>query len=569
MMHENDLKQWINSTPEDPALAKELAALAEGQNEEELHDRFYRGLAFGTGGLRGVLGAGTNRMNVYTVAQATQGLAAYVIKSGLPKKVAIAYDSRINSDVFAMQAARVMAANGIEALVYPALAPTPALSFAVRRHGCGTGICVTASHNPAKYNGYKVYGADGCQITDDAAEAIQKEIAAVDIFEGVKRIGLEEGLENGTIKHIPQTTKDEYLNAVLALRVDDAANDTLTVVYSPLNGTGLNWVVPVMLATGVKEENITVVPQQKEPDGNFPTCPYPNPEEPEAMQLGLALCKEKGADILLATDPDSDRVGVAAKNDEGEYTLLTGNEIGVLLLDYVCKMRVKNGTMPQNPLAVKTIVTTQMANAVAAGYGTEITDVLTGFKYIGEVIGRLEKDGQANRFVFGFEESCGYISGTHVRDKDAVNACMLICDMAQHYKAEGLSLVQAMQKLYQKHGYYVTGLKSYAFEGEKGFGEMQALMQKLRQSPPAEIAGMQVEKKLDYKWENPEQAQVQGLPSSNVLQYFLQGGGLVTVRPSGTEPKIKFYYSFAGKTPEKAQSGLEKMQASFAEQLGL
>lgn len=556
-MFDKQLELWMQNCTEDPDIPEELMRIHDQNLHAEINDRFYRGLSFGTGGLRGRIGAGPNRMNVYTVGQATQGLARYLAQSHLPPKVAIAYDSRIKSKLFAIQAARVLAANNIVALVFPTLAPTPALSFAVRHHKCGAGICITASHNPAEYNGYKVYDREGCQITDDAAIMIENEMRQADIFAGVKRIAEDEALSAGTISYIPQDTIDTYLAAVLSLRVDALPNDSLKVVYTPLNGTGLSYVQHVLQQSGVKE--LQIVQEQSQPDGLFPSCPYPNPEEPAALRMGIQYCRQLDADLLLATDPDCDRVGVAVKN-QAEYTILSGNEVGILLLDYLCRTRRENGTMPQNPVVVKSIVTTEMAAKVAAEYGVETINVLTGFKYIGEQIHRLERMGATQRFAFGFEESCGYLSGDHVRDKDGVNASLLICDMAQKYKEQGKTLVQAMEELYVKYGFYLDHLDSYTLEGEQGLHNMRTIMKRLRSKPLTQIGCQSVVSMVDYQRKEGIHAPVPGLPSSNVLQYVLDSEAVLTIRPSGTEPKIKVYYSVKGMTRQDAVIQLNELR---------
>ena len=446
----NTYRRWL-ARVEDDALRAELSALDEVRDAAQIEDRFYRDLAFGTGGLRGVLGAGTNRMNVYVVRRATQGLAAYLKAAGLPLRCAIAYDSRIGSARFARETARVLAANGVTAYLYPRLEPTPALSWAVRYYGCGAGVCVTASHNPAAYNGYKVYGPDGCQITLEAADAVLKHIGAADHFDGVRLCGFADALADGTIRMIGEDCLEAFLDAVERRSVWDGDRSALRVVYTPLNGTGRECVTKILRRIGVTD--VTLVPEQAWPDGSFPTCPYPNPEERAALERGLALARKTRADLLLGTDPDCDRMG-AAVPDGGDYRLLTGNEMGVLLLDYLCRRRSENGTMPARPVAVTTIVSTDMADAVAAHYGVELRRTLTGFKFIGEQIGELERAGEAERYLFGFEESYGYLSGPHVRDKDAVNAALLCCEMAAWYRAQGMTLAQAMDALYEKFGYY-------------------------------------------------------------------------------------------------------------------
>ena len=531
---ESRYRAWRSRPDLDPALAAELASI-EGQ-EAAITDRFYRDLAFGTGGLRGVLGAGTNRMNIYTVRKATQGLADYLNATDLPKRVAIAHDSRHNGDLFARETARVLAANGITACLYPRLEPTPALSWAVRYLGCGAGVCVTASHNPAKYNGYKVYGSDGCQITLEAAEKILAAIEAVDIFEGVKLADYDKAMQDGLIQLIGEDCLDAFVDAVYAQRVGDGEGiGRLNLVYTPLNGSGLECVRKLLGKLGVT--HVTVVPEQEQPDGDFPTCPYPNPEIREAMQKGLELCDKVHPDLLLGTDPDCDRCGTAVPDGKGGYRLITGNEMGIILLDYICRTRLARGTMPKDPVAVTTIVSTDMATPVAKKYGVELRRTLTGFKFIGEQIGNLEAEGHAERFIFGLEESYGYLSGGHVRDKDAVNATLLVCEAAAWYAAQGKTLLDAIEGLYKEYGYYRNALSSFTFEGESGMHTMQALMAGLRKDPPKEIAGYAVETALDYDAEGT------GLPKADVLEYRLAGGHKFMVRPSGTEPKIKVYMS--------------------------
>ena len=531
---ESRYRAWRSRPDLDPALAAELASI-EGQ-EAAITDRFYRDLAFGTGGLRGVLGAGTNRMNIYTVRKATQGLADYLNATDLPKRVAIAHDSRHNGDLFARETARVLASNGITACLYPRLEPTPALSWAVRYLGCGAGVCVTASHNPAKYNGYKVYGSDGCQITLEAAEKILAAIEAVDIFEGVRLADYDKAMADGLIQLIGEDCLDAFVDAVYAQRVGDGEGiGRLNLVYTPLNGSGLECVRKLLGKLGVT--HVTVVPEQEQPDGDFPTCPYPNPEIREAMQKGLELCDKVHPDLLLGTDPDCDRCGTAVPDGKGGYRLITGNEMGIILLDYICRTRLARGTMPKDPVAVTTIVSTDMATPVAKKYGVELRRTLTGFKFIGEQIGNLEAEGHAERFIFGFEESYGYLSGGHVRDKDAVNATLLVCEAAAWYAAQGKTLLDAIEGLYKEYGYYRNALSSFTFEGESGMHTMQALMAGLRKDPPKEIAGYAVETALDYDAEGT------GLPKADVLEYRLAGGHKFMVRPSGTEPKIKVYMS--------------------------
>lgn len=552
MTYENQLRLWLDRAGEDPDLIAELQDI---QNDEKaVSDRFYRHLAFGTGGLRGVLGAGTNRMNIYTVRRATQALADFIQGQGFGDAVAIAYDSRIKGELFAREAARVLAANGITAWLYPRLEPTPALSWAVRYLDCGAGICVTASHNPAQYNGYKVYGPDGCQITPEDADWIASAMDWVDYFDGgldgLKLADFDEALAAGTIRYIPDECLDAFVDAVLALR---PGNDVsrLKLVYTPLNGSGLECVKKLLAKMGVTA--LTVVPSQEKPDGRFPTCPYPNPEIREAMEEGLRLCGEVHPDLLIGTDPDCDRMGAAVPDGQGGYRLITGNEMGVLLLDYLCRTRIARNTMPPNPVAVTTIVSTDMATPVAQSYGVELRRTLTGFKYIGEQIGLLEAEGHPERYLFGFEESYGYLSGAHVRDKDAVNAVMLACECAAWYAGQGMTLLDAMNALYEKFGFYRNGLLSRAFEGQDGMAAMDALMKSLRTAPPAEIAGWKVNGMTDYLGSDT------GLIPSDVLEFRLEDAGKVIVRPSGTEPKLKIYLSVRGSGEEDAAARLERL----------
>jgi phosphoglucomutase len=532
---------WCEQATLDADVAAELRQIA--GSPDQMEDRFYRELEFGTGGLRGVIGAGTNRVNVYTIAKATQGYSAYLVQKFASPTVAIAYDSRIKSDRFAEAAAEVFAGNGIHVWMYPIIMPTPSLSFAVRDLGASGGIVITASHNPAKYNGYKVYGPDGCQITTEAAAEIQQNIDAVDPFLGVKRIPFDAGKERGLIRMIAEQTVQRYLDAVGTASVLPRGIDRgVSIVYTPLNGAGINCVPRCLTEHGFT--NIVIPDEQREPDGNFPTCPFPNPEERAALEIGLKWAKRTSSELLLATDPDCDRVGAAVRS-EGGYTLISGNEMGVLLLDFICRMRTESGKMPKNPIAVTTIVTTPMAKRVAAHYGVALIDVLTGFKYIGEQIGLLESRHEESRYVFGFEESYGYLSGSFVRDKDAVNASLLICELFAYYKAQGKSLLDVLDALYQQFGYYQSRLLSFSFEGSTGFARMNALMASLREEPLSQIAGLHVEAVADYQ--SSVRTTIGGeletihLPKSNVLRYFLTGGNEAVIRPSGTEPKLKVY----------------------------
>ena len=540
-------KRWMEHVT-DAELREELAALA-GQ-EEEIAERFYRELEFGTGGLRGVLGAGSNRMNLYTVGKASQGYANY-LKARFPApSVAISYDSRIHSDLFARHAAAVFAANGVAVHLYPRLMPTPALSFAVRDLRCSGGVMITASHNPAPYNGYKVYGSDGCQITTEAAAAIQREIDLVDCFDDVPAVDYDDLCRAGRIAPIGEDTVERYLAAVDGCSLlPEGVDKDFSIVYTPLNGAGISCVPRCLRQHGFTR--LVIPPEQGTPDGRFPTCPYPNPEIREALEVGLRTARETGSELLLATDPDCDRVGVAVREGE-DYTLLNGNETGVLLFDFVCRMRRERGTMPQQPVAVKTIVTTPMAEAVARDYGVELINVLTGFKYIGEKIGQLEQKGGEGRYIFGFEESYGYLSGSYVRDKDGVNASLLICEMFAWYRGRGMSLVDGLRELQRRCGVYQTKLLTYAFEGAAGFAEMERRMNALRAAPPAEIGGETVTGCLDYDREGT------GLPRSNVLRFLLEQGEAV-IRPSGTEPKLKVYLTYWGENGDT----MEKLCAHF------
>ena len=543
MSYSSALHLWLTRATDDPDLRRELESIQ--SDPDAVADRFYRDLAFGTGGLRGVIGAGTNRMNIYTIRRATQGLADYLNASGLPKRVAIAHDSRHKGELFCREAARVLAANGITAFLYPRLEPTPALSWATRYLGCGAGICVTASHNPAQYNGYKVYGADGCQITLEVADQVLAAIEKHDYFDSIKVMDYDAAVEAGLIQSIGDKCLSDFVDAVLALCPGNDVSH-LKLVYTPLNGSGLEPVLLLLKRMGIPDENITVVPEQRQPDGDFPTCPYPNPEIREAMQTGLALCDKVHPDLMLGTDPDCDRMGAAVPDGQGGYRLITGNEMGVLLLDYICRVRLSKGSMPQNPVAVTTIVSTDMATPVAAKYGVELRRTLTGFKFIGEQIGLLEAEGQKDRFIFGFEESYGYLSGAHVRDKDAVNAVMLACEAAAYYAAQGMSLLDAVNALYAEYGFYRNELHSFTFEGESGMKTMQAIMAGLRAKPQTEIAGFAVAGCTDYQ--NGDT----GLPKADVLEYRLENGAKLMVRPSGTEPKIKIYLSAVAASASQA-----------------
>ena len=539
-------EQWTKLAVLDADVARELTDMA--GDEGRIEDAFYRCLAFGTGGLRGVIGAGTNRMNVYTVAKASQGLSRYVIDHFPEGKrsIAVSYDSRVKSDLFSRVAASVFAHNGIHVYIYPQLMPTPCLSWAVRSLGCSAGIMVTASHNPSQYNGYKVYGSDGCQITTEAASAILRRIEETDEF-SVTIPDYDACAAEGQIEYISEDVYTGFIEAVKAQSVlfGDRADRDVDIVYSPLNGTGLKPILRALSESGFTR--VTVVREQEEPDGLFPTCPYPNPEIREAMALGIEYCRRTGADLLLATDPDCDRCGIAVKDEQGEYTLLTGNETGLLLFDYICSQRVAHGRMPKDPVLVETIVTTDLADKIACSYGVTTVNVLTGFKYIGEKIGQLEAQGHAESYICGFEESYGYLTGSHVRDKDAVNAAFMICEMFAFYKARGISLVQKLGELYSRFGYCLNTLHSYQFEGSQGMAKMASIMNGLR-GPIPSIGGLKVEKVTDYL------AGADGLPASDVLKFALSGGTTLVARPSGTEPKLKLYLSVSAPDKESAQA---------------
>lgn len=560
-----ELERWIANVS-DEELAAELAEMkkaADAGDDSAAVDAFFQDLAFGTAGLRGTLGAGTNRMNIYTVGRATQGFADYLNANFENPSVAIARDSRNKGELFVKVTASILAANGIVAHVYPKISPVPTLSFAVRDLGCSGGICMTASHNPAAYNGYKAYGPDGCQITSEAAKAISASIANTDAFSGVKTMGFDEAVASGMVKWIDDAVLERYYDAVLSksvssLSAEQVAEAPLKLVYTPLDGTGLIPVTTVLERAGITD--ITVVPEQREPNGDFPTCPYPNPEIREAMQKGIDLCEEVHPDLLLATDPDADRVGVACK-DGDDYTLLTGNEMGVLLLDYIARMRSERGEDLSDKVAVTTIVSSAMVDALAAEYGFELRRCLTGFKYIGDIITELSDAGQVDRFIFGFEESYGYLSGDHVRDKDAVNASLLICQMAQDYKLRGMNLAQAMRALYEKHGWWLNRTASVSFPGAAGAETMRGIMAKLREQAPSELAGRAVEAVVDYE------GGVNGLPSANVVEFDVEGGNKVIVRPSGTEPKIKLYVFAKDADRAAADALLDALEAAGRELL--
>lgn len=537
-----EYERWLKLAAADADVSEELRRM----DETQMEDAFYRDLSFGTGGLRGVIGAGTNRMNIYTVAKASQGLSDYLKKSFSTPSVVIGYDSRIKSELFAKMAAGVFAANGVTVNIWPALMPVPTVSFAVRYLGASAGVMITASHNPSKYNGYKVYGADGCQITTEAAGEILAEIQKLDIFSDVRTGDFDAAVAAGEIRYIPEEVYTAFVEAVKKQSVlfGEEVNKNVAIVYSPLNGSGLKPVTRTLKEMGYT--NITVVKEQEQPDGHFPTCPYPNPEIKEAMALGMEYARKCNADLLLATDPDCDRVGIAVKNRSGEYELLTGNQVGLLLLDYICQQRVKHGKMPADPVMVKTIVTMDMGELIAKHYGVRTVNVLTGFKFIGEQIGKLEKQGKEDSYIFGFEESYGYLTGTYVRDKDGVNGAYIICEMFSYYASRGITLMDKLEELYKTYGYCLNTLHSYTFEGSAGFAKMQAIMQEFR-SGIGSFGGKRVVKLLDYA------PGIDGLPRSDVLKFLLEDNCSVVVRPSGTEPKLKLYISVSAKDRETAE----------------
>lgn len=571
-MNVRDLyKLWCENAVDDEDLQHELKNIE--NDEDAINDSFYRELEFGTGGLRGVIGAGTNRMNIYTVRRATQGFSDYINEAFANPSVAVSYDSRIKSDVFAKAAAGVFAANGIKVHIYSELMPTPMLSFAVRALKCSAGVMVTASHNPSKYNGYKAYGSDGCQLSLNASEVVIKKVNALDIFKDIKTVDFDKAVADGMIEYIGNDVIEDYYKNVLAQGINTklVADSGLKVVYTPLNGTGNKPVRHILDLIGIK--NVTVVPEQENPDGNFTTCPYPNPEIREALELGLRLCDKVKPDLLLATDPDCDRVGIAVPDEKGGYVLFSGNEVGAMLLEYICNQRTKLGTMPENPITVKTIVTTDIIKKIAAKYGVEVIEVLTGFKFIGEQIGLLEKKGEENRFIFGYEESYGYLAGSYVRDKDAVIASMLICEMAAYYRTKGISMLQARENMYKEYGVFVHTQHSFTFEGAAGMKKMSDIMTNLRNEVPKEIAGFKVIGFDDYQESISKNLEIGVdteilLPKSNVLAFRLSDGAGVIIRPSGTEPKIKAYYTTTGDSEEKAAELESKLDSEFTKLIG-
>lgn len=563
---------WCANAVEDSDLMTELESI--NGKDDEIYDRFYRELEFGTAGLRGVIGAGTNRMNIYIVRLATQGLANYLNKKYKNASVAIAFDSRIKSNLFAQECAKVLAANGITAHIAKELQPTPVASFAVRHLGCKAGIMITASHNPAKYNGYKCYGEDGCQMTDESANAVYAEIQALDCFKDVKLTGFEDGIQNGSIKYISDDLYDSYIENVKKQSVNPGVckGADLKVVYTPLNGAGNKLVRRVLKETGI--DDVTVVKEQENPDGNFTTCPYPNPEIKEALQLGLNLCEKEKPDLLLATDPDSDRVGIAVKLADGSFKLMSGNQTGILLTNYILSVRAEKNNLPQNPIVVKTIVTSELIPRICKKYGCTLINVLTGFKYIGEQILELEQKHEENRYVFGFEESYGYLAGSYVRDKDAVVASMLICEMAAYYRKQGKLLSQVLDELYKEYGYYKNLTLSFEFDGASGLEKMNNIMSSLREDVPVEISGKKVVTVNDYLKSTSYDivngsTQTINLPESNVITFALDDGCSVTVRPSGTEPKIKLYITAVGDTESSSEDTCKKLTSAGEKMMGV
>lgn len=571
-----DIKQtyneWLENAVEDRDLTAELESIK--NNEDEIYDRFYTALKFGTAGLRGIIGAGTNRMNIYVVRQATQGLANYVLKKYGNGSVAISHDSRIKADLFMNEAARVLAANGIKVYITSELQPTPVLSYLVRYFKCQAGIMVTASHNPAAYNGYKAYGEDGCQMTDVAANTVYDEISKLDMFKDVKIADFDEAVKSGMIEYVDESVYDTYLEKVMEQQVNPGICNgaDLKVVYTPLNGTGNKLVRKVLGKIGVND--VVVVPEQELPDGNFTTCPYPNPEIKEALAKGLELCEKEQPDLLLATDPDADRVGIAVKDYDGSYRLISGNEDGVMLTNYILSCKKASGKLPEKPVVVKTIVTTKLINKLCEKYGCELKNVLTGFKYIGEVILNLEKKHEENRYLFGFEESYGYLSGTYVRDKDAVVASMLVCEMAAYYKKHGKSLAEVIDGLYEEFGYYLNQTYSFEFDGAAGMQKMSDIMTAVRDNTPKSIAGYDVVKVSDYFLRKETDVATGSvtdidLPESNVIALHLADDNAVIIRPSGTEPKIKLYITSVGKDKDNAAEICEKLVVASKEILGV
>lgn len=563
---------WCTNAVDDKDLLTELDSIKNDENE--IYERFYTSLKFGTAGLRGIIGAGTNRMNIYVVRQATQGLANYVINKYGKGSVAISHDSRIKADLFMIEAAKVLAANGIKVYITKELQPTPVLSYLVRHFNCQAGIMVTASHNPAAYNGYKAYGEDGCQMTDEAATAVYEEICKLDVFNDVKIADFDSAIASGMIEYVDDSVYDSYLEKVMEQQVNPGICNgaDLKVVYTPLNGTGNKLVRKILDKIGVTD--VKIVKEQELPDGNFTTCPYPNPEIKEALQKGLELCEKEQPDLLIATDPDADRVGIAVKDYDGSYRLITGNEDGVMLTNYILSCKKANGTLPEKPVVVKTIVTTKLINKLCEKYDCELKNVLTGFKYIGEVILNLEKNHEENRYLFGFEESYGYLSGTYVRDKDAVVASMLVAEMAAYYKKQGKSLAEVIDGLYNEFGYYLNKTYSFEFQGAAGMQKMDEIMSNVRNNMPTSVDKYSVVKVSDYLLKEEvdtatSEKTALDLPTSNVISLNLDGDNAVIIRPSGTEPKIKLYITSVGKDKADADEICESLVSSAKKLLGI
>ncbi len=563
---EREYGRWCASNLEDGGLKKELEDIK--GNAEEINDRFYRELEFGTAGLRGIMGAGSNRMNIYTVRGASQALAQYLLESGAEKKIAIAYDSRNNSELFAKETARVFAANGIKVFIFDELAPTPILSYAVRELGCGSGVVITASHNPAAYNGYKAYGSDGSQITSEVGKRVCDIMMGIDVFSGVKIADFESALEDGRIEYISEDLKERYLEAVKGISLSEGICKKYPVktVYTSLCGTGIRYVPKMLRAIGA--EDFFIVPEQEEPNGDFPTCEFPNPELNETLELGIRYCKENGAELLLATDPDCDRVSVAYKEGE-DYRILTGNELGVLIADYICRIRSERGDMPKEAVAVRSIVSSPLADLVAGGYGVRSVGVYTGFRFIAEVIRELEAEGKEESFLFGFEESCGYLAGSFVRDKDGVQGCLLASETASYWKSRGLTLGDRLSEIYEKYGYRFDCQSNLYFDGESGMEKMKAIMKELRENAPEEVCGYKISERTDYlsgkKVKDGAESST-GMPAANVLEYKFERGSVI-VRPSGTEPKVKAYYSVSGTSLNDAESTAKEIKKYFEEKM--
>ena len=563
---EKEYGRWCAASIEDSALKEELENIK--GNAQEINDRFYRELEFGTAGLRGIMGAGSNRMNIYTVRGASQALAQYLLESGVEKKIAIAYDSRNNSELFAKETARVFAANGIKVFIFDELAPTPILSYAVRELGCGSGVVITASHNPAAYNGYKAYGADGSQITPEVGKRVCDIMMGIDVFSEVKIADFESALEDGRIEYISEELKEKYLEAVKGISLSEGICKKYPVktVYTSLCGTGIRYVPKMLRAIGA--EDFFIVPEQEEPNGDFPTCEFPNPELNETLELGIKYCKESGAELLLATDPDCDRVSVAYKEGE-DYRILTGNELGVLIADYICRIRSERGDMPKDAVAVRSIVSSPLADLVAEGYGVKSVGVYTGFRFIAEVIRELEAEGKEESFLFGFEESCGYLSGSFVRDKDGVQGCLLASETASYWKSRGLTLGDRLSEIYKKYGYRFDCQSNLYFDGESGMEKMKAIMKELRENAPEEVCGYKIGERTDYlsgKRVKDGAESSTGMPAANVLEYKFERGSVI-VRPSGTEPKVKAYYSVSGTTLNDAESTAKEIKKYFEEKM--